>query len=216
MRRKLFLATAVLLITVFAFSATAFADYYSKPTLLRSGMENTEVERLQRDLKSLGYFRISPTGYFGDYTKQSVIAFQRANNLAVDGIVGIRTARELKVDRVIQTAKQYIGVPYVWGGVSPSGFDCSGYTHYVLLKNGIVVPRTAKAQYGVGTSVSKDQLKPGDLVFFETYAPGPTHVGFYIGNNQFLHASSGGDSVKISDMTKSYYAQRYIGAKRVI
>lgn len=118
--------------------------------------------------------------------------------------------------KVIATAKSYLGVPYVWGGTSPSGFDCSGFIQYVFQKNGITLPRVTSDQYKVGTSVSKSNLIPGDLVFFETYKPGASHVGIYLGNNQFIHASSGQEKVMISNLTSTYYTQHYIGARRVI
>ncbi|HPD01189.1 MAG TPA: NlpC/P60 family protein [Acetivibrio sp.] len=194
----------------------AFADYYSDKKTLYRGMSSSNVTELQKDLRDLGYFRQNPTGYFGSITYQSVINYQRDNNLAVDGIVGRQTARELKVDKVLQTAKSYQGVPYVWGGTSPSGFDCSGFTHYVMLKNGIIIQRTASAQYNEGSPVSKSNLKPGDLVFFSTYKKGPSHVGIYVGNNKFIHASSGAGKVVISDLNTSYYVQHYIGARRII
>ncbi len=118
--------------------------------------------------------------------------------------------------KIIATAKNYLGVPYVWGGSSPSGFDCSGFIHYVYNKHGISLPRVSADQYKAGTSVSKSNLRPGDLIFFETYKPGPSHVGIYLGNNQFIHASSGAKKVMISDLTSSYYTSHYIGARRVI
>lgn len=120
-----------------------------------------------------------------------------------------------KADAVIATAKSFIGVPYVWGGTTPNGFDCSGFTQYVLARNGISVPRTAAEQYNEGTSVSKANLRVGDLVFFTTYKAGPSHLGFYIGDGNFIHASSS-KGVTISSLSNSYYADRYIGARRVI
>ncbi len=107
-------------------------------------------------------------------------------------------------------------MPYVWGGASPSGFDCSGFINYVYSKNGINLPRVTSDQYKAGSSVSKANLKPGDLVFFETYKPGPSHVGIYLGNNQFIHASSGSEKVIISSLTSSYYTEHYIGSRRVL
>ena len=98
------------------------------------------------------------------------------------------------------------------GGTSPSGFDCSGFTHYVMLKNGIIIQRTASAQYKEGISVSKSNLKPGDLVFFSTYKAGPSHVGIYVGNNS-LYTYSGAGKVVISNLNTSYYVQHYIGAE---
>ena len=138
---------------------------------------------------------------------------QRTSTTSVNR--GTTAATSSKAAAVISTAKKYIGVPYVWGGQSPSGFDCSGFTQYVLSKNGISVPRTAAEQYAVGTSVSKSNLRVGDLVFFTTYKAGPSHLGFYIGNGQFIHASSS-KGVTISSLSSSYYSGRYIGARRVI
>ena len=118
--------------------------------------------------------------------------------------------------KIIATAKQYLGVPYLWGGSTPSGFDCSGFVQYVLGRHGISIPRTSKEQWTVGASVSKNQLQPGDLVFFaNTYTTGISHLGIYIGNNQFIHASSS-KGVTITDLSNSYWAARYYGAKRVI
>lgn len=128
---------------------------------------------------------------------------------------GSSTVSSSKATAVINTAKNYLGVPYVWGGTSPSGFDCSGFTQYVLSKNGISVPRTSAEQYKVGTSVSKSNLRVGDLVFFTTYKAGPSHLGFYIGDGNFIHASSS-KGVTISSLSSSYYSSRYIGARRVI
>ncbi len=125
------------------------------------------------------------------------------------------TVTSSKTSAIISTAKSFMGIPYVWGGTSPSGFDCSGYIQYVLGKNGISVPRTAAEQYNVGTSVSKSNLRTGDLVFFTTYKEGPSHLGFYLGDGKFIHASSS-KGVTISSLSSDYYSSRYIGAKRVI
>lgn len=125
------------------------------------------------------------------------------------------TVTSSKASAVISTAKSFMGVPYVWGGTTPNGFDCSGYIQYVLGKNGISVPRTAAEQYKVGTSVSKSNLRTGDLVFFTTYKEGPSHLGFYLGDGNFIHASSS-KGVTISSLSSDYYSSRYIGAKRVI
>jgi len=117
--------------------------------------------------------------------------------------------------QIIATAKKYIGVPYVWGGSTPSGFDCSGFVQYVFSRHGISLPRTSKEQYGIGTSVSKSDLKAGDLVFFNTEGSGVSHLGIYIGNNQFIHASTS-KGVIISSLSNTYWAPRYYGAKRIL
>lgn len=216
LKNKFFIAVAAIILTTAIYSIPAHADYYSDRTTLYTGMRNSEVTNLQNDLKALGYFSYTSTGYFGTLTKQAVMKFQADNGLYVDGIVGRNTSREIKVDKVLKTAKKYLGVPYVWGGTSPSGFDCSGFTHYALLQNGVIVPRTTELQYNSGTAVSKSNLRPGDLVFFTTYKAGPSHVGIYLGDNQFIHASSGAGKIVISDIRNTYYAQRYIGARRVM
>ncbi len=116
---------------------------------------------------------------------------------------------------IVSVAQNYLGVPYVWGGTSPSGFDCSGFTQYVFRQCGYSINRTAAAQYSNGSYVSYDSLQSGDLVFFaNTYsASGITHVGIYIGGGQFIHAANGG--VKISSLSESYYSSRYYGARRI-
>jgi len=105
------------------------------------------------------------------------------------------------------------GVPYVFGGTSRSGFDCSGYVQYVFKGSGISLPRTTSEQFKVGSSVSRGQLQSGDLVFFSTYAAGASHVGIYIGGGRFVGTSNSG--VSISSLGSGYYASRYLGARRV-
>ena len=118
-----------------------------------------------------------------------------------------------KYGGVVGIAMQYLGVPYVWGGASPSGFDCSGLVMYVYAQVGVSLPHNAAMQYNsVGVFVSRDQLQPGDLVFFD----GLGHMGMYIGGGQFIHAPHTGDVVKISSLYDSWYASTYVGAKRVL
>lgn len=118
---------------------------------------------------------------------------------------------------VISYAKQFIGTPYVYGGSTPSGFDCSGFTQYVMRACGYSIYRTATDQLENGYAVSYSDLQPGDLVFFErtynTDAPA-SHVGIYVGGGEFIHA--GGSYVKISSLSSDYYASRYVGARRIV
>ncbi len=115
--------------------------------------------------------------------------------------------------QVVAIAMQYLGIPYVWGGASPSqGFDCSGLTMYVFAQIGISLPHLAAAQFGMGVPVSRDQLQPGDLVFFR----GLGHMGMYIGGGNFIHAPRTGDVVKISSLSESYYVSNWVGARRIL
>jgi cell wall-associated NlpC family hydrolase len=116
------------------------------------------------------------------------------------------------VQAIIAEAKKYMGTPYRWGGNTPSGFDCSGFVKYVFDKFGVSLPRTTSEQWGATTPVNSPSI--GDLVFFETYQPGPSHVGIYLGNNQFISATDSG--VKISNMTSSYWGPRYLGARKAL
>jgi len=111
---------------------------------------------------------------------------------------------------VVSIAMRYLGVPYVWAGASPSGFDCSGFVMYVFAQIGISLPHSSYAQFNMGTPVSMSQLEPGDLVFFA----GASHVGIYIGGGQFIHAPHTGDVVKISSLT-GWYASEFAGGRRI-
>jgi cell wall-associated NlpC family hydrolase len=113
-----------------------------------------------------------------------------------------------------RNAMRFLGVPYSFGGTSTAGFDCSGYVQHVFAMLGVRLPRTADAQFERGQRVRGD-LQLGDLVFFQTYAPGASHVGIYLGNDQFVHASSS-HGVMVSKLSESYWATRYIGAKRIV
>ena len=111
---------------------------------------------------------------------------------------------------VVGIAMRYLGVPYVWGGASPRGFDCSGLVMYVFAQIGVSLPHSSYAQFGMGTPVSLSQLQPGDLVFFA----GASHVGIYIGGGQFIHAPHTGDVVKISSLS-GWYSATFAGGRRI-
>lgn len=119
-------------------------------------------------------------------------------------------------DRMMQVAKKMLGIPYRFGGSSTRGIDCSAYVQKVFRFLNLPLPRTAREQYAVGREVSKGDLATGDLVFFRTYAHYPSHVGIYLGDSKFIHASSMGKKVTIDSLDTPFYNKRYIGAKRLV
>lgn len=130
--------------------------------------------------------------------------------------VQTQTASSTTGSQIVNTAMQYIGVPYVYGGTTPSGFDCSGFTSYVYAKFGYALNRTAAGQASNGSVVaSKADLQPGDLLLFQSSdCAGIGHVGIYIGNGNMVHAPKPGSSVKVTSINSSYYTSRYVGARR--
>lgn len=216
---KKWMASATLASVLLLSPLQAFANIGDQT--LWQGKSNNDVRQLQQLLKNKGTFTYSGslTTYFGTNTTASVKNFQKENGLLADGIVGRSTYNALGVYKVNNTslinyAKTLIGVPYKWGGTTTAGLDCSGFVYYVFKNSqGITLPRTAKLQYtNIGLAVTS--LSPGDLVFFDTTSgrTGVSHVGIYIGNGQFIHASSS-KGVTISNLSNSYWSPRYIGAK---
>lgn len=119
------------------------------------------------------------------------------------------------VKAIMDEAKKYVGVPYQFGGTTPRGFDCSGFIQYVFNRKGIVLPRGADEQYSAGRKVSVNALKPGDLVYFQTYAEGISHSGLYLGDGYFISATSS-QGVAVATMKSGYWHDRYMGANRVL
>ncbi|WP_199614429.1 MULTISPECIES: C40 family peptidase [Acidaminococcus] len=206
------------------------------------GTSGPDVAEIQNELSDLGYYNGIPDGVYGADTAAAVKKYQASMGLEADGVVGDYTYSKLMGKRMpsrrsdygvsrgygygygantgmvrslISTAYDYVGVPYVFGGTTPWGFDCSGYTQYVFRQIGVDIPRTADAQYYSYPKVSASNLQPGDLVFFETYEPGPSHCGIYIGNGQMLQAGSS-TGVTVSNVFSGYFGARYIGACRVL
>ncbi|KGX83302.1 C40 family peptidase [Pontibacillus marinus] len=206
------------------------------------GETSQDVKKLQKALSFYGYYTGNVDGIYGPLTSNAIEQYQLDHKLEIDENIEKSFIQSLSkkmknekpkithktqtikkdpkkvevkavgnVASIIKEAKNYLGVPYVWGGESPRGFDCSGYIQYVYQKQDIILPRTVHEIWNVTTSVKK--LSVGDFVFYETYQPGPSHMGIYLGNGQFIHA--GDDGVTISKMNNTYWKQRYLGAKRI-
>ena len=117
---------------------------------------------------------------------------------------------------VTSTALGLRGVPFVEGGTTPSGFDCSGFTSYVFQQHGVALPRLAADQYRVGSAIDPDAIEAGDLLFFTTVAPGASHVALAIGGDEFVHAPSERGQVRVERLSSSYWSRRFLGARRVV
>jgi cell wall-associated NlpC family hydrolase len=134
--------------------------------------------------------------------------------LAPPGVPGPSATAAVGVMDLVGTALALRGIPYLNGGTGPSGFDCSGFTQYVYARHGVLLPREVRDQYAGGTPVEDDDLKVGDLLFFTTVAPGPTHVGIAIGGDEFVHAPSSRGVVRVERFSAGYWSARYLGARR--
>ena len=117
---------------------------------------------------------------------------------------------------VVATAMTFRGTPYRNGGSDPSGFDCSGFVQWVFARHGVRLPREVRDQYAVGGEIDREDVRPGDLVFFETISNGASHVGIAIGNDQFVHAPSSRGVVRVESYAGSYWSPRWVGARRVM
>ena len=192
------------------------------------GDKGWKIKQAQQYLQKLGFEPGETDGRFTKATRKAIRKFQKKYNLKETGNLDNATYEELKWQaeakeyggnvastKILKTAAQYKGVPYVFGGTTPSGFDCSGYVQYVFAKNGIRLTRTADTQALEGKFVSKKNLKPGDLVFFTTYEPGASHVGIYAGNNLFWNATSS-RGIMLSNLNDSYWGPRYYTARRIL
>jgi peptidoglycan DL-endopeptidase CwlO len=116
---------------------------------------------------------------------------------------------------VVATALTYRGVPYRNGGSDPTGFDCSGFVQWVFAQHGVTMPREVRDQFRLGEKVDRDEVSPGDLVFFETVSGGASHVGIALGGDQFVHAPSSRGVVRVERYTVDYWRTRYVGARRL-
>jgi cell wall-associated NlpC family hydrolase len=120
------------------------------------------------------------------------------------------------VPAIVATALTLRGAPYRNGGSAPSGFDCSGFVQYVFAQHGRALPREVKDQFRLGQEVGRQDVRPGDLVFFQTVSPGASHVGIALAGDEFVHAPSSRGVVRVEKYTSQYWAARWKGARRLV
>ena len=189
---------------------------------------NWRLKVAQQKLQVLGFSDERPSGRMTEATSSALKSFQKRHKLKADGELNDATYHKLtweafakegipkvKGKEIVSRAAKYKGVPYVFGGTTTNGFDCSGYVQYVFKDCKAKLPRLADEQALQGIFVTQKQLRPGDLVFFTTYAAGASHVGIYAGDGQFWSASSS-KGVMLSSLKDDYWKQRYYGARRVL
>ena len=163
-----------------------------------------------------GWYKITYNGTSGYVSSDYMITVKSSAGSRGDATT--TTASSSLGQQIVAYAKQFLGTPYVYGGNGPNSFDCSGFTKYVYAHFGYTLNRTATDQLSNGTAVSKSQLQPGDLVFFNSgYTSKPvSHVGIYIGNGQFIHASTNQYMVQIDNLSSGYYSRVYVYGRHVL
>ena len=207
-------------------ATTAIQLPFAEAATVREGDQGDRVLAVQLRLIDLGYNVPKATGEFDARTARAVMTYQKQARLSQTGVVDEITWHFLMdygkggnygkkdVTRLLNIAMRFGGVPYVWGGETPAGFDCSGFVQYVFRQIGVNLPRTADVQYELGRKVLQSELQPGDLVFFETYEPGASHDGIYVGDGKFIAANSG-TGVAVVSLGDPYWSSRYLGARRL-
>lgn len=174
------------------------------------------MSKIQRQL--LAWVVLASALQMGTVAAQSIPESETTPKLFSSATLSSATSVVVdKTESLINNAMQLIGVRYRWGGNTPqSGLDCSGFVRYVFNDTfGFLLPRKSAQMSKVGLEIGKEELRPGDLVFFNTMRHAFSHVGIYVGNNKFIHAPSKGKSIRVDDMTKVYWEKRYNGARRL-
>lgn len=195
---------------------------------VQTRQSNWRLKVAQQKLQVLGLSSEKPSGQMTESTSTALKSFQKQHKLQANGKLDDATYRKLTWEAftkegiakvqgrdIVSRAAKYKGVPYVFGGTTPKGFDCSGYVQYVFKDCKAKLPRLADEQALEGVFVTQKQLRPGDLVFFTTYTAGASHVGIYAGNGKFWSASSS-RGVVLSSLKEEYWKSRYYGARRVL
>ena len=229
-RKTVALLTVVASLCCLPLGAEAKKKTTAKPAATKVTVQqsNWKLKVAQQKLQVLGLYKERPSGKMTSATEAALKKFQQQHKLKSSGKLDDKTYQKLnweafaksgithvKGQDIVKQAAKFKGVPYKFGGVTPKGFDCSGYVQYVFKNCRATLPRLADEQVLEGVFVTQKQLKPGDLVFFTTYAPGASHVGIYAGKGQFWNASSS-KGVMLCSLSDSYWKPRYYGARRVL
>lgn len=199
---------------------------------LSFGEKSMDVKLVQEVLLHYDYYHGAVDSIFGPLTEQAIEEYRESVTTSEADQVATKTSSEpVKTDEINETtetkklevvqnnasitnhAKSFLGTPYVWGGTSPEGFDCSGYIQYLYEEQNITIPRTVREIWNFSTPIETPSI--GDLVFFETYQAGPSHMGIYLGNDEFIHAGTSNGVVINDYKNDEYWSTRYLGAKRI-
>jgi len=180
-----------------------------------------------------GWYEISYLDYDGyvrgDYLEVLSLTYSQSDPVVEEVVLAVASATidivddsvysgEISAERqeLLDYAHKFLGTPYKYGGATPDGFDCSGFTYYVFGQFGYSLNRSSASQINNGDAIEKSELIPGDLVFFSRSGKAVGHVGIYIGDGKFIHSTSPGDVVSITGLDDTYYAKRYVGARRIL
>ncbi len=223
MRKKSWLTVICCLLLVCLLPSLAMAKNKTK-----APARDWKLTVAQQKLELLGYGVDRKDGRISKDTTEAIKKFQKENGLKKSGKLDTKTYNKISWEAfkmegipdvrgkdIVKTAAKYKGVPYKFGGTTPKGFDCSAYVQYVFGKHDAKLARTADAQVLDGIFVLKSKLKPGDLVFFSTYASGASHVGIYAGSGKFWSASTS-RGVVLDSLDTGYWKEHYYGARRVL
>lgn len=223
MRKKSWLTVICCLLLVCLLPSLAMAKNKTK-----SPARDWKLTVAQQKLELLGYDVDRKDGRISKDTNEAIKKFQKEHGLKKSGKLDTKTYNKISWEAfkmegipdvrgkdIVKTAAKYKGVPYKFGGTTPKGFDCSAYVQYVFGRHDAKLPRTADAQVLDGIFVLKSKLKPGDLVFFSTYASGASHVGIYAGIGKFWSASTS-RGVVLDSLDTGYWKEHYYGARRVL
>lgn len=223
MRKKSWLTVICCLLLVCLLPSLAMAKNKTK-----APARDWKLTVAQQKLELLGYDVDRKDGHISKDTTEAIKKFQKKHGLKKSGKLDTKTYNKISWEAfkmegipdvrgndIVKTAAKYKGVPYKFGGTTPKGFDCSAYVQYVFGKHDAKLPRTADAQVLDGIFVLKSKIKPGDLVFFSTYAGGASHVGIYAGSGKFWSASTS-RGVVLDSLDTGYWKEHYYGARRVL